>query len=312
MDTNILHLSTNDGRLVVTCASGSYIPFACYTFQSALLASNDPTLRYLLLAVDAPDTVIADARQFFKKWPQVEVRYHQQVFTEKHYHGRFGPAAITRLELDEILGPNYDRVLYIDGDMHVNGDLASLFTVDMEGHSVAACEAISIRGDAAYTSKNAAFGLPSQLVHLNAGLLLFDWPAVLKKGVLARAREVLLKTFDLPMNDQNAMNMAVDGKYFRLDRRWNVSPYFLAALPDAFIAHFVGKSKPWHRNCPHHLMPYRRKMQAAFKNTVWQNCVEPLGVKDLFLYVDRSIRHRLKMRKGNRAARNTYGILPKS
>lgn len=146
-----------------------------------------------------------------------------------------------RLALPEILGPSVDRVIYLDSDTVVVGDLSSLFAVDLGEAAVGAVL------DFDHVELGKPLGLDR---YVNSGVLLMD----LVRWRRDRHFEGCLGFADrnralIRFGDQCALN-----GYFRdgialLDPRWN--RYVVcddpATDPDgAGILHFITRDKPWH------------------------------------------------------------------
>jgi len=177
-----------------------------------------------------------------------------------------------RLYLGEILPETVDRVLFLDADVLVTGDLSELWRSPFEGAIVQAVpdayahelhlprlRALDLPEDAAPDSTSGYF---------NAGVLLFD---------LARWREVqgsakatsLMWTHgaNLQGRDQDALNLVLAGRWKPLSIAWNFHelPERLAswrapaddavslreAARDPRIIHFIG-CKPWAGDCLHY------------------------------------------------------------
>jgi len=167
-----------------------------------------------------------------------------------------------RLHLPRLIGGRYREFLYLDGDIQVTGDLASLLDVDLSATGIAASrDPMSYVADlggslsSAQGSYFSAIGIPRAAVrrYFNSGVVYATadfWrrtaPACLE--IVAKAD----KGTRFP--DQDALNMVVGGNYTRVSSAWNF-PYFLRLwrrFRDApcRIAHFMSNPRPWQLNCP--------------------------------------------------------------
>jgi lipopolysaccharide biosynthesis glycosyltransferase len=162
-------------------------------------------------------------------------------------------ATYLRLLLPELVPAGLDRMLYLDSDVLVVGDLAPLWKVDL--------------GDAPFAAVRDAFtqalgdrdGIPgagtghdAAAPYFNAGVLLMHLPVWRRLRVTERCRSYLDEYADrLRLADQDALNLVGYGRWRQLPSAWNIMLY-LSSLPedpvpaqDVRILHFVGPGKPW-------------------------------------------------------------------
>jgi lipopolysaccharide biosynthesis glycosyltransferase len=161
-----------------------------------------------------------------------------------------------RLLIADLLPRELDRILYLDGDILVRGDIGGLWTTDLRGKTVGA-----VVDNPPYPF-NRTLGLPADDPYFNAGVLVIDlrrWRDLnIGERCLVFARE---HPDRLRYCDQCALNFILHNDWTALDRVWNfqsmdvahfvngnvrfdaVDPQQLAA---ARLIHFSGRSKPWH------------------------------------------------------------------
>lgn len=161
-----------------------------------------------------------------------------------------------QLFIDRLLPVELDRVLYLDCDLIVRGDIGELWATDLRGRTIgAAAEATAIF----FREK---LGLPLGAPYFNNGVLVIDltrWrERKVGERVLAIARESPER---LTWFDQCAMNIALEGDWLPLDPIWNHQQsgdgvryqgvmHFRKMTTEERrtirIAHFTGTPKPWH------------------------------------------------------------------
>ena len=161
-----------------------------------------------------------------------------------------------RLLIGDLLPPELERVLYLDGDILVRGDIRELWTTDLRGRTAGAVV------DLPRYPFNLKLGLPSDAPYFNAGVLLIDlqrWRQLrVGERSLAFARE---HGESLTWSDQCALNLVLHGDWIVLDRVWNFQSLDVARIVNghmrfgkvdharlaaARLVHFNGRSKPWH------------------------------------------------------------------
>lgn len=179
--------------------------------------------------------------------------------------GHWPLSTFSRIFAPELLAPSEDRMLYLDGDIVVNGSLRDLLTVPMNGCSIAAVP--GGRG------QNERLGLGDDYVDFNAGVLLVDLAEWRKQDVTKRIIEwVRQNSLTLKYPDNDAL-IALCGNQFAYlqdyynytghgGRRWSVS------LDKMRIIHFTGTRKPDFSDCTHPAKPiFMRHRQ----NTAWKD-----------------------------------------
>jgi len=165
-----------------------------------------------------------------------------------------------RLYLGEILPQSVERVLFLDADVLVEGDLAELWQSPFEGTTVQATPDT-------YAELLHLERLAPLKSYFNAGVLLIDLNRWRREDMGRRAREVLNREgAALTFRDQDALNLALTGEWKALPVAWNLHelPQRLgfwrckerredvsAAFKKPKIVHFVGK-KPWQELCLNH------------------------------------------------------------
>ncbi|MEQ2556311.1 glycosyltransferase family 8 protein [Lachnospiraceae bacterium CLA-AA-H185] len=184
-----------------------------------------------------------------------------------------------RLLLFSKLFQNYRRMLYLDCDIIVTGDVGELFDVDLEGKSAAGVEDVGFRW-LAYT-KRAIFldnkpynvlnyctdvlGIKDPGGYVNAGVLLFDLEKCRQKVSFRDVVETL-HSRNFFYNDQDVLNILLEGNIKQVDCKWNYMNniafylecdrkefrelYLDLRREDYRIIHYISAKKPWNGEVP--------------------------------------------------------------
>lgn len=184
-----------------------------------------------------------------------------------------------RLLLFSKLFQNYRRMLYLDCDIIVTGDVGELFDVDLEGKSAAGVEDVGFRW-LAYT-KRAIFldnkpynvlnyctdvlGIKDPGGYVNAGVLLFDLEKCRQKVSFRDVVETL-HSRNFFHNDQDVLNILLEGNIKQVDCKWNYMNniafylecdrkefrelYLDLYREDYRIIHYISAKKPWNGEVP--------------------------------------------------------------
>ncbi len=137
------------------------------------------------------------------------------------------PYTLLRLLADKIKGAS-DKLLYLDIDIMIAGDIGKLYHVDITGYEYAAVKekygCWLIRPD-----------------YFNAGMLLFNMGKIRETGLLAKARE-LIRTKKFLFADQSALFQCTTKKLL-LPRRFNEQSKF--DRKDTIVCHFCKRLMFW-------------------------------------------------------------------
>lgn len=186
---------------------------------------------------------------------------------------RFTAAIYLRLNVHQVLADE-SRVLYLDSDLLVMGDLRELLTLPMGGFALGAVRdpVRPTLGCGGALPGWESLGLPADREYFNSGVLLLDLDECRSTGILDRAGKILAERPEVTrFPDQDALNWAADDNWLRLDPTWNTfamsivsrrADYVHVAEPvaslesllraerTASVLHFSGRHKPWQESCP--------------------------------------------------------------
>lgn len=245
---------------VVGAADENYARYLLVAFVSALLNTSDRT-RLKLFCLSGG--ISAETQEVMQKkvkelgsiivFIEVDGARYDQYKVIKH----LSKVAYYRLSIPEIFFNKTDRVLYLDCDLIVTGDLLSLLEVEFDGQPVAAVEDIS-------KGTHKSTGLQRK-EYINSGVMLINVDEWINQNINNKVFSALEnQRID---NDQCAINIALNGFWLRLPLAWNYQSgiyrnksylqdnYGCREVEDVFlypkVIHFVGSDKPWNKVCYH-------------------------------------------------------------
>jgi lipopolysaccharide biosynthesis glycosyltransferase len=204
-------------------------------------------------------------------------------------------ATLFRFQLPSIL-KDVDRVIYLDCDLIVLNDIASLYDTDLLGLPLAACLDFWLTGGPPFAPPIVGWGveewrkflsevvrLADQMAYFNAGVMVMDLERFRATGLMHDAEAFLERTnYKTVYVDQDALNHVINGAFVRLDLRWNVlgnrrgtnnadretsTPAALSHA-DPWIIHYAGPRKPWSFEGRRMTMWHRRFWQEAAESAV--------------------------------------------
>jgi len=172
-------------------------------------------------------------------------------------NAHFSRAILYRLGLETLAPQDCERVLYIDTDTIVLGDVRSLWATELNGAPLAAVmDGHHLDGTCFAKDLNLP---PNATGYFNSGVVLFDLRQMRSRRWLSAAIELVAdKGQKLRFADQDALNIVAWGQWQPLPPRWNaqrdmVIPTLAARLPTEMqfdkrlpdLVHYTGPEKPW-------------------------------------------------------------------
>jgi lipopolysaccharide biosynthesis glycosyltransferase len=165
--------------------------------------------------------------------------------------GYISAAAYLRLFIPHLVPPEVRRLVYLDSDVVVFGDLSPLWDVPLDTAPFAAVPETFLFGDRG--------GIPGAepehdptAPYFNAGVLVMNLPVWRELRITERCLDYVRQYADqLRMADQDALNLVGYGRWAPLPRRWNWMLYLLESNQDPVpaaevsVIHFLGPNKPW-------------------------------------------------------------------
>ena len=144
------------------------------------------------------------------------------------------------------LFPEYDKVLYLDCDLVVLGDVSELYFTDMGDSILAGCpdQFVSKTHEFREYAQNAIGADPDR--YINAGVLLMNLSEYRNRKIEEKFVELITKyDFDLVDPDQAYLNYLCRGKIHIISNGWNKAPTPIPCEGKKNIVHYNLYKKPW-------------------------------------------------------------------
>ncbi len=143
--------------------------------------------------------------------------------------------------------PQYDKGIYIDSDVILQGDLSELFDTDIGDNYLGACTDLSIQQipELIHYIRDAIGVAPME--YINSGVLLMNLKALRQAKLEERFLELLQQYhLDCVAPDQDYLNALCAGKIYYLDPAWDAMPNEnQPPLEAPKLIHYNLFSKPW-------------------------------------------------------------------
>ncbi|MGG6241634.1 glycosyltransferase family 8 protein [Nodosilinea sp. AN01ver1] len=264
--------------IVVACAADDFfsMPLAVTAFSA--FKNLDPKRQLILFVLDGG---ISSANK--KKLLQtlnssrVDLRWIKptevQVKTKllKCKASNYPISAYYRLLLPAIIPQQFKKVIYLDSDVVVEGDLAKLWDQDFKGQPLLAVQDPTHKhiADVKHlkTRNLEGWGITPDKKYFNSGVLVINLEKWRQQHTADKVLEFIGQHPDLPLPDQDALNIVLAGQWGELNPRWNQthvvhnyrsyqdSPYNEKLYQDLvhhpLIIHYTSRPKPWGKNCTH-------------------------------------------------------------
>lgn len=156
-----------------------------------------------------------------------------------------------RLALPAAFAGEYRRLLYLDGDVFVQGgDFGALLGVDLGSHAIGAVRDNSQWRTPARRPKQFKVLGVEGAPYFNAGVMLIDVAGFNAQGILGSCVRIGRENRDVMIrHDQNLLNATLKGDWAELSPKWNWqytwASRLFEAMEDANVVHFIGPRKPW-------------------------------------------------------------------
>lgn len=228
----------------------SYVPFLDVAILSLIEnASNLYDYRIIVLNTGLNEEAISKLKRNEREGFKIDfVNISKEVegikARLKHvYH--FSVAAYYRLFIASLF-PQYKKVIYLDCDVVVLGDVSKLYQIDLGDNILGAAPEQFVQNTPEfrlYAEK--ALGVNPD-GYVNSGVLLMNLEEFRNCDIESKFIKLITEyDFDLLDPDQAYLNYLCDGKIHVLTNGWNKEPMELALTGEKNIVHYALYKKPW-------------------------------------------------------------------
>ena len=228
----------------------TYIPFLDVAVSSLIAnASENNTYRIIVLNTGLDPENIATIKKnerpgFVIDFVDISKEIQQiRSYFKNVYH--FSVVTYYRLFIASLF-PQYDKILYLDCDLVVLGDISELYAIELGDNILGAVPD-------QFVSKTKEFRLYAEEAigvkpdtYFNAGVLVINLDQFRKNDIENKFINLITKhDFDLLDPDQAYLNYLCFGKTRILPSGWNKSPAEIACEGNKSIVHYNLYKKPW-------------------------------------------------------------------
>lgn len=244
---------------ICLCADNNYIRHCAVTMLSVKRSNPYTDICYHLVI---GETLTGDNRRKCEQFAaQNRINLQIHVIDESLLDGvkfrqkrPLSKAAYYRLLLSSALPEDIDKVLYLDSDILVLRDITPLLKLDIAGYALAATRDMSTM----HEGHRLQLRLPYKQPYFCSGMMLVNLKYWRENNVEPMLIELAKRERTVYYHDQDVLNYAFKGHWFRLSPVWN--RFYPVFYPDShfendsdryvlehnpYIVHFFNYFKPW-------------------------------------------------------------------
>ena len=204
----------------------------------------------------------------------------------------WNPIVLSRLLIDKLIPDKIDKILYLDGDTIVRGNIEKFYNTNLKD------KIIGMSIEPTIDKKRIAGLNMGKYPYCNAGVLLIDMNNWKKYEAGKKVIDFLaINDGKLFANDQDAINGALKEKILIVSPKYNyynifdqysyrflkkiMSPIkyidkdvFYEARKDPSIIHYLGEERPWRKGNTH---KYKKDYKKYLSMTVWKDTKDEEG-----------------------------------
>jgi len=191
-------------------------------------------------------------------------------------------AALLRLLLPELLPSSVERVLYMDSDIVIQGNLFPLAAMDFENHFLVGVPDLKMPLLKYIAAKDPS--VPAGKETFNSGIIVMNLARLRETGRIQRVFDVMRE--QPTWSDQEGLNAVFHDSWKRASFLYNLQASFLwpDTVPDsrakreleqygterlwqdAVVLHFITDNKPWSGQWSH---PFRVRYEQLMRDSGW-------------------------------------------
>lgn len=236
----------------------NFTNLAIVSMVSVLENNKNNEVEFIILYSNLNDSSIS-AFDFLKNYDNCKLRFvkvDEEIFKDFPLACWVTVQTWFRMVLGDLC-PDLDRILYLDCDTLVVGDLAELFSKDLSNNLIAGVT--DIVGEESHVKRLEI----DDNTYFNAGVLLFNAKLIREENTFAKIKEYAVGK-KLQCADQDAINKVADNQKFLLDPKYNYletwesnyendydekySKLYAQAKDNPVIIHFVGMKPFFYKN----------------------------------------------------------------
>lgn len=279
---------------IVCCSDNNYLKHTLVMLVSLIENNPGESIDIHLIGTELSEAGKQKAYDTINSYHQTihfyEFNIHELDDMPRGNHDYISKATWCRLFIQDILPASIEKVLYLDSDIVIVGNLQDLWNTYIEGKYLAAASDEVNRCPEYY----GRFGFPMDYNYFNAGVLLINLKEWRKADVKSQMLNFISNPHPILDNaDQDVLNVICHSNIVELKLRYNLQDAIVrrkvvhirpiveqtidTEISNARIIHFSCYKKPWTNRCIH---PMRKAYSYYLSKTAWKDEKTKLTIKD--------------------------------
>lgn len=275
---------------IVFAANNGFVPMFAACLQSLIDHLNSKyNYDVILIQSDVSDENKSALLSMVEPYKNLSLRFYDATPLLQGYHlkanAHISVETYYRFLIQGAM-PDYHKVLYIDCDLIINGDISELYNTDIEDYMLAAARDPDFLGQINGATPETMeyiktdFKMKNPFDYFQAGVLLFNEDEM--RAAHSLDEWLTFASTPYRYNDQDVLNLHCEGHVKFLDMEWNmivdcnhervakiishapadIQSAYAKAHTDPKIIHYAGFMKPWYgptEDYAHEFWHYARK-----------------------------------------------------
>ena len=208
---------------VVLISDDNFIMPTCVAITS-LIVNKAPETEYdiYIIMAECSDESYAKIQELNELGTRVNlVRASLDEYRDIKQLAHISIACLLKFDVSELV-LDYDKLLYLDGDIIVRGDLSKLYNVEL--------------GDSYAAGVKELGNITEDTGNVNAGIMLFNAKRIRDEKLNIKMREIRRSLGDRSSMDQQTYNIATGKNYKYVDIRYNCVPPKILSMQESDVA----------------------------------------------------------------------------
>jgi lipopolysaccharide biosynthesis glycosyltransferase len=225
---------------IVTAADSGYEQHTAVMLSSLFANTKNMSFRIFLLCSEINNDQKKLKHFVEKKGSKIEfIRLKKETMRSFKVSHHVSLATYYRLFIPEVLPKDIEKVLYLDSDMVILGNIAPLWEIDLEDYYGAARKTEDF-------DRYASLEIKETHPYFNAGVMLWNLQKIRETPFTETAIDYLNKKHsEILWWDQDVLNYMFQQKIKLIDSSWNTFTNEPSQKNKINILHFAGSVKPW-------------------------------------------------------------------
>lgn len=275
---------------ILLSITDSYIPYCAVTIVSIFENNINEKFCIHIICNDLTSQNKSKLEQLFNRYNQnlnlilTKPSIIQKITNIKNkIPSKYHISIFYRLFIADLLPQNIERIIYMDSDLIVTGNILPLWETEMDNHTMLCAVHDYVRIDDYYR-----LDIPiKEHTYFNSGVLLINLNYWRQHYIGTQCMNYIHKFPNrLIFPDQDILNVISIGKFKQLHPKYNTMSFLFAekeyitkcvwnydidavieAIKSPIIVHFAGE-KPWYKGS---YLPYREQWEYYLHLTEWKN-----------------------------------------